>query len=325
MAKVHRSKRVSQSKRYLLIIWVASLTTLIVTFIIVLIYPGEIPLRLQIPVFCMAYVSAGFFFSITTSGIIHKIRDQDTGTVLWDFSRNCADAGLQTFYSSRESGAKIDLERRFDKHKKGDILLTGPSLRLFLAPGTYFYRVIGSNIKRYATFGVNIRVVNADMEKNVSLPNRAFVEEFNPDGKHPKGGRRKHFDWECDTFDWNSSIHDIEGLNLPEFYSDFHSNYGSNARECKCRCVGDLESVVIGIRELNAQPETDRHIIYARKSICAPYFTAVIFPDICYYTPNMLFPKAPVDMPMLTFLAGGPVYDKILTHFKFLWWSGEDY
>jgi len=323
MARADHFKRGSRSKRNLLIIWASSLSVLIVCYVLVLIHPGKIPLRLQIPLFCIAYVAAGLFFSITTSRIIQLIREQDAATILWNFSSNCSDAGLQKLYASRENDAKIELERRFSEHKKGDILLTGPSLRLFLAPGTYFYAVIYNNINRYEKYGVNIRVVNADVERNVSLPIRAYVEEFNPSGEHPKGGHRKHFDWECETYDWIRSIHDIKGFNLSEFHNQFYKNYGSKAKK-RSRCVSDLENVAIGISELNSKTEKG-DLIQARKSMCAPYFTAVIFPDICYYTPNMLNPKVPVNMPMLVFLGGGPVYDKILTHFKFLWWSGEDY
>jgi hypothetical protein len=323
MARTNHLKHDSRNKRNLLIIWASSLSVLIVCYVLVLIHPGKIPLRLQIPLFCIAYISAGLFFSITTSRIIHLIREQDAATILWNFSSNCADAGLQKFYASRENDAKIDLERRFNEHKKGDILLTGPSLRLFLAPGTYFYGVIYNNINRYDKYSVNIRVVNADVERNISLPIRAYVEEFNPNGEHPKGCHRKHFDWECENYDWIQSIHDIKDFNLLEFHKQFYTIYGNKAKE-RSRCVSDLENVAIGISELNAKTETGT-LIQARKSICAPYFTAVIFPDICYYTPNMLNSKVPVNMPMLSFLGGGPVYDKILTHFKFLWWSGEDY
>ncbi len=324
MARVERFKSISKTKLILFTIWLVSFLVLTFCTIVIMAYPGPIPLKYKILLFFPLQVASGFFFPISIGKIIQWIRERDLATVLWNFISDCSDAGLSRFYASREKNAKIDLERRFREHKKGDILLTGPSLRLFLAPGAYFHAVIKDNIKSYETYGVNIRIVHADMERNVSVPIRAYVEEFNPDGRHPRGKHRVRLDWASDIFDWNRSIDDIKSFDLAEFYKDFYRKYGSAPSVYRCRCVSDLENVAGGIRELNATTEGG-NVIRARQSMCAPYFTAVIFPDICYYTPNILHQEAPANMPMLAFLAGGPVYDKILTHFKFLWWSGEDY
>jgi hypothetical protein len=267
-------------------------------------------------------IAAGFFFPISIGQVMQWVRESDIATVLWNFSTDCRKAGLSRFYASRERNAKSDLEKAFDEHRKGDILLTGPSLRLFLNSTAHFFSVIRRNIIEYDRRGVTIRIVNADLKKNVSLPIRAFVEEFNPDGTHPRGRKREPFGWESDPSDWSSNIGDSGDISLTQFCERFHGEHRQKSTG-KCRCANDLESVPTGINELNR--DTTRRVIHARRSICAPYFTAVIFPDICYYTPNMLYPTAPVNMPMLAFLRGGPVYDRVLTHFRFLWWSGEDY
>lgn len=324
MAKADLFKGISWTKLILFTIWLISFLVITFCTVVIMAYPGQIPLKHKILLFVPVQIASGFFFPISIGKIIQLVRERDIATVLWNFISDCSEAGLSRFYASREKTAKIDLEKRFNGHRKGDILITGPSLRLFLSPGAHFHAVIDDNIKRYDKLGVNIRIVHADIGKNISIPIRAFVEEFNPDGQHPRGEHRTLFDWESSTFDWHCSIHDCKDLNLAKFYEDFYKKYGSIPSVYKSRCIRDLENVAGGICELNAKTESG-DLIRARKSMCAPYFTAVIFPDICYYTPNMLNPKVPVNMPMLAFLAGGPVYEKILTHFKFLWWSGESY
>jgi hypothetical protein len=322
MATSDRSNKVLRNKYILLIIWIISFSILITCYVFVLLYPGQIPIRIQIPLLCVANIAAGFFFPITISKIIEFIRDQDIATVIWNFSSECSNAGLLMFYSSRKNEAESALERSFSDHKEGDILMVGPSLRLFLAPGLFFHEVIKMNLMQYERNGVKIRAVFSHLDKSRSLPIRAFVEEFNPDGMHPKGGSRKKFNWQSINFDDWDDISSKASFDLEKFCQVFYDKYGKLGKEYVCRCIGDLQNVQIGLNELNSKTKSGK-VIEARKTICAPYCTAIIFPHICYFTPNLLYHSVPVDMPMLSFLRGGPPYDKILDHFKFVWWTGN--
>lgn len=282
----------------------------------------DLSMRHKVILIILLQLSGGFFFPITIGKVIQRIRHREVASVLWDFISECGRARLLRFYASREGNAEKDLKERFDNHRKGPILMTGPSLRLFFAPGSLFYSVINRNIGDYERAGVNILVVNADIKNNICLPIRCFVEEFEPDGKRRDAreeGPRAELPWMSDNFDWNDSIEAGSYPGLVDFYSEFHDKWGIDTRD-PCRSLVDLRGAKVGIRELNSL--TKGRVIRKRTTICAPYFTAVIFPDVCFYTPNMLWPDAPVNMPMLTFQHGGPAYERILAHFKFLWWSG---
>lgn len=324
MTKRQKSHNKPRPEVYLIIIAVTSFLVLAFsTYLIV-----ETPtVSTGKRIFCMflIQISCGFFFTITIGKIIQWIHSRDNAAILWDFISECGEAGLQKFYASREGSAKKDLGERFKKHKRGDILMMGASLREFLSHNGYFYEIIKECVPQYDRFGVTIRAINSAMGKNRSLPIRAFVEEFEPNGELPggvEGKSREKFCFQTDSFDWTSTIVSTNSLDLENFINNFYDLYGKGGQKETCRCINDLNDVLTGIRQLNSQIE--RRLIHARTSKFEPYFTAVIFPDICYYTPNLLSPDHPVNMPMLSFVSGKMTYQKIIEHFKFLWWSGED-
>jgi hypothetical protein len=271
------------------------------------IYPSPMPLRYQIISIIAVQVGAAFFFPLTVGTLVRKLEDKDVGHTLWRFHLESKKAALTDIYANRDMGAK-DLEDSFRNHSSRDILMSGPSLRLFLAHGFSFFDVIRDNIQRYEDHQIRIKAVQSDPIENPSIPMRAFVEEFNPDGTHPSGHRRQTFDWKgpCGFKDFAKTFCDTYARKPPS----------DNA----CRMIADLELTKIGALHLNGM--TTNPCICLRRTICPPYCTAVIFPDKCYYTPNMLYADAPVNMPLFVFHRGGAPYERIMWHFQFLWWSG---
>jgi len=322
MPKIDQYRKVLRHKYILLIIWIISFLILILSYIFALLYPGQIPKTIQIPLLCIVNLASGFFFPLTVSRIIEFIRDRDIATVIWDFSSECRDAGLLMFYSSRDNEiAKRALEKSFLEHNEGDILIVGPSLRLFFASDAYFRKEIENNLDKYEEKGVKIRAIYSHIDKNRSLPIRSYIEEFNPDGTHPEGKPRKKFIWQSINFNnWNGNC-SKDKFSLDDFCRTYHEKFSKNFDNKYVRCIQDLKSVEIGLNELNSRTDGGK-VIEARTTICAPYCTAIIFPNVCYFTPNLLYHSAPVNLPMLSFLRGGSVYDRILDHFKFLWWTG---
>jgi hypothetical protein len=56
-----------------------------------------------------------------------------------------------------------------------------------------------------------------------------------------------------------------------------------------------------------------------RRFMQAPYCTAVIFPDIAFFSPNLLAPVVPVRLPMILFRSGSHGYNMIKASFEHLW------
>lgn len=57
----------------------------------------------------------------------------------------------------------------------------------------------------------------------------------------------------------------------------------------------------------------------------APYCTLIIFPDKCYFSPNILSQEAPVRLPMIVFRAGSHGYKVLENYFDYLWERKIDY
>jgi len=79
----------------------------------------------------------------------------------------------------------------------------------------------------------------------------------------------------------------------------------------------DINSTIVSIQNLNR--------LYGAGSVeynlylSAPYCTAVIFPDKCYFSPNLLSPVAPLRLPMIVFGMNSNAYIKINNYFDYLW------
>jgi len=79
----------------------------------------------------------------------------------------------------------------------------------------------------------------------------------------------------------------------------------------------DIKSTIASIQNLNR--------LYGKGSVeynlylSAPYCTAVIFPDKCYFSPNLLSQVAPVRLPMIVFGMNSHGYEKINYYFDYLW------
>jgi hypothetical protein len=51
----------------------------------------------------------------------------------------------------------------------------------------------------------------------------------------------------------------------------------------------------------------------------APYCTLIIFPDRCFYSPNILSKEAPVRLPLIVFRSGSHGYRVLNEYFEWLW------
>ena len=83
-------------------------------------------------------------------------------------------------------------------------------------------------------------------------------------------------------------------------------------------------------RDIESSLATVRGMIQAlgprvtmRQFMPAPYCTAVVFPHIAYFSPNILAPEAPVRLPMILFRADSHGYKMIRASFDHLWNHGE--
>lgn len=78
----------------------------------------------------------------------------------------------------------------------------------------------------------------------------------------------------------------------------------------------DAESSIATIRSLTG---TIGPCISLRRFLQAPYCTAVIFPDIAFYSPNLLAPVVPVRLPMILFRSESHGYRMLRASFEHLW------
>lgn len=78
----------------------------------------------------------------------------------------------------------------------------------------------------------------------------------------------------------------------------------------------DADSSIAAVVRINAA-QGDH--ITMRRFQPAPYCTAVIFPHIAYYSPNLLTAEVPVRLPMILFRAGSHGYQVLSSSFDYLW------
>jgi hypothetical protein len=79
----------------------------------------------------------------------------------------------------------------------------------------------------------------------------------------------------------------------------------------------DISNTIGNIRLLNQQVKSD--IIEDSYYESCPYCTLVIFPDKCYYSPNLLSPSVPVKLPMIIFKKNSHGYDILNEYFEYMW------
>lgn len=254
-------------------------------------------------------IGGAFFFALSVGWIVEKLRNAQGYSVLWEFSQEFQKAGILAFYSDRKGHAEKVLEEAFEKHRKGDVLIAGASLRFFLASSGHLYPWIQKMLQNEDNL-VNIRALFCSPENNHELPIRSFVEEFNQDATFSR-----HSD-----FDWKGKI----TFSIKEFESKFFDEHGINApQEQKLRVIEDLGSTRIGVRALKGTATHTPNFISHREIRFAPYCTTVIFPDRAFYTPNLLCTEVPVNMPMIIFHKNSHAYEKLLQYFEFLWWVSD--
>lgn len=80
--------------------------------------------------------------------------------------------------------------------------------------------------------------------------------------------------------------------------------------------VRDIESTAATVRSMVI---THGPQIELRQFEPAPYCTAVLFPHVAYFSPNLLAPAAPVRFPMILFDARSHGYDMLTLSFDHLW------
>ncbi|MFD6907494.1 hypothetical protein [Streptomyces sp. NPDC060077] len=82
----------------------------------------------------------------------------------------------------------------------------------------------------------------------------------------------------------------------------------------------DAESTIATVRNVCT---TVGPRITLRRFMPAPYCTVVIFPNIAFFSPNLLAPEAPVRLPMILFRSGSHGYQMLKASFDYLWDHGE--
>jgi hypothetical protein len=104
--------------------------------------------------------------------------------------------------------------------------------------------------------------------------------------------------------------------------------------------VADRVAIEEPALEPGAQPQTERDAessiaqakalintvgpyLELRRFLQAPYCTAVIFPDMAFFSPNLLAPVVPVRLPMILFRSGSHGYNMIRASFDHLWTHSE--
>ncbi len=78
----------------------------------------------------------------------------------------------------------------------------------------------------------------------------------------------------------------------------------------------DADSSVAAVKKMSASLGP---CISFRRFMPAPYCTAVIFPHVAFFSPNLLVSEVPVRMPMILFRSGSHGYTMLRASFEYLW------
>jgi hypothetical protein len=302
--------KLERFKTLWLVIWVLSVFTLISGLIFIT--DTQISDFQKTVANLFVQVGGAFFFALTAGYVFEKIQNAEGYSLLWLFSQEFRKAGLVDFYADRDDDAEKALKEAFEKHRKGEVLLAGASLRVFLVQGQPFYSKVESMLNREGSSKITVKALTCNPEKNRELPFRSFIEEFNQDGSFPK---KKSLKW-----DWEKKIN----FSFSDFEQKFFKNHGIYApSKDRLRVNRDLDGTRGGIIALKGIAEGADNSFEHREFECAPYCTVIIFPGKAFYTANIFYNDAPANLPMMVFHKSSEVYKKLVTHVKFMWWVSD--
>lgn len=80
----------------------------------------------------------------------------------------------------------------------------------------------------------------------------------------------------------------------------------------------DIENTRMGIEKLVNKSDVKTNIKYKQYK-SAPYCTAIIFPNKCYFSPNVLSPNKADGLPMIQYKANSNTYKVLLNYFSYIW------
>jgi hypothetical protein len=220
-------------------------------------------------------LGAAILFPILVTFAYDRLKERWLGDEVWRLFSELSDAGIIRVYRDREfapgkDNAQTRLSEEFLNLESGEILMMGPTLRVFFNPLGPFYRDIEAMLR------------NANSEVHI----RALIEQ--PDSPAV----------------WDRTA--IEEPNL--------------APGDKPQTERDADSTLAQVRNMS---KTIGPYISMRRYLPAPYCTAVIFPHIAFYSPNLLAPEVPVRLPMILFRSGSHGYRMIRSSFDYLWQHKE--
>lgn len=217
-------------------------------------------------------IGAAVLFPIAVSYFYDKLRERWFGDEVWRIFTELSDAGVIRIFRDREfyrgrDNAQERLSEAFRVHSTGDVLIMGPTLRVFFNPLGPFYEVVGAMVERGGTSGYKVRAL-IQRDDSPSALDRVAAEQ-----------------------------------------PDLRPGQASHASHDAAQTVDRIGS--LGVRFANT--------IEVRRFMPAPYCTAIIFPDVAYYSPNLLSSSVPVKMPMILFRSESHGYRMLVEMFEYLW------
>jgi hypothetical protein len=219
-------------------------------------------------------LGSAIMFPVLVSFAYDRLRERWLGDEVWRLFSELGDAGIVRIYGDREFAADREnaqtrlaeeFERLGNAERGGEVLMIGPTLRVFFHPLGPHYRDIEAML-RNAGGRVTIRALVARRD-SPAMADRAAVEEPGRAAEERQSER-----------DAASTIAQITTLS------------------------GKFDSCVA-----------------LRRFMLAPYCTAVIFPHLAFFSPNLLARVVPVRLPMILFRSGSHGYDMIRATFAYAW------